>query len=243
MIITAVDLETTGLAPPDRVVEIAACELVDDAVCLPRGTLVDPGIPIPPALSAIHHIVDEDVAGMPTWLEAVRTILENSGETLAAHQAKFERQWLTDDLTGGKPWICTYRCALRVWPEAPGHSNQELRYWLKPADLHRPYAAVAHRAGPDAYVTAFLVRALLTRATLPELIAWSEQPALLPRIQFGKHKGLTWSQAPRDYLDWIIRQTDMSEDVIHTAKHHLRETQQRAIAERQGLDDLPERRG
>jgi hypothetical protein len=26
------------------------------------------------------------------------------------------------------PWICTYKCALRVWPDLDGHSNQELRY-------------------------------------------------------------------------------------------------------------------
>jgi exodeoxyribonuclease X len=26
------------------------------------------------------------------------------------------------------PWICSYKCALRVWPELDGHSNQELRY-------------------------------------------------------------------------------------------------------------------
>jgi exodeoxyribonuclease X len=199
MRICAVDLETTGVEPTDRVVEFASTDLYvkHDLVLKPHGFLINPGIPIPPNMSAIHHITDEDVADKPDWETAATIILNAVGGDVdgvavgafAAHNAKFERQWITDELTGGKPWICTYRCALRVWPDAPGHSNQQLRYWLKPEGLDRNVANLAHRAGP--------------------------------RVPFGKHRGQKWSDVPLDYLGWITRQDDMSEDVKFTARHYL----------------------
>jgi exodeoxyribonuclease X len=224
MRIRVVDLETTGLEPPEKVVEIGAWDLDGDCIRqVDFPHLVNPCQPIPPRMSAIHHIIDADVCDKPSWPEAADGMLIGGFDAFAAHNAGFERKWITDDLTGGKPWICTYRCALRVWPEAPGHGNQELRYWLKPEGLDREIAAVAHRAGPDAYVTAFTLRELLHRASFDELVAWSAEPALLPRIPFGKHRGAAWNSVPRDYLDWICRQTDMSEDIRFTAQQTLKQ--------------------
>lgn len=228
MLVRVIDLETTGVEPTDKVVEIAAWDLADDQVCHGWSSFINPGIPIPPGLSAIHHIIDSDVASAGAWPDAAMRIIapdfrevdEQEVDAFAAHNAKFERQWVTDDLTGGKPWICTYRCALRVWPEAPGHGNQELRYWLK-HDCDRSIAREAHRAGPDAYVTAFHLRELLKRATFDDLVKWSGEPALLPRVTFGKHRGAAWNDVPRDYLEWILRQADMNEDVKFTARQTL----------------------
>ena len=121
----------------------------------------------------------------------------------------------------------------RVWPEAPSHSNQALRYWLKPEGLDRKIASEAHRALPDAYVTAFTLRELLKRATFAELVAWSAEPALLPRVTFGKHKGAAWGAVPPDYLDWLLRQADMNEDVKFTARKALKVRPCRTLNERQ----------
>src|SRR5262245_25865334 len=41
----------------------------------------------------------------------------------------FQRQWLTEGWPE-VPWLCTYKSALRAWPDAPRHSNSVLRYWL-----------------------------------------------------------------------------------------------------------------
>lgn len=229
MLIRTVDLETTGLEPTDKVVEIGAADLntdLADEIIFAGETFINPGIPIPPLLSAIHHIIDGDVADALPWPNGAAGIFAGWGtgeaaDAYAAHNAKFERQWITDDLTGGKPWICTYRCALRVWPELPGHSNQQLRYLLNPEGLDRDLARDTHRSFPDAYVTAFILRELLKHATVVQLIAWSGEPALLPRVQFGKHRGEKWETVPADYLQWILRQADMGEDLHHTARHHL----------------------
>jgi len=225
-----IDLETTGFEPPAAVCEIGwsdvyAASAGDWVVTLPDETLVDPGHPIPPETSAVHHIVDADVKGHEDFADAVRRhrLFEPPGEeglVLAAHNAKFERQWLTDEITGGLPCICTYKCALRVWPDAPAHNNGTFRYWLNPVGLRRDVALLSHRAGPDAYVTAFTLRELLLKASVSDLIRWSGEPALLVRCGFGKHRGTAWTDVPSDYLRWVTGQ-QMDEDVLHTAKHYL----------------------
>jgi exodeoxyribonuclease X len=75
-----------------------------------------------------------------------------------------------------------------------------------------------HRALPDAFVTAHLLRQILNRASVDDLIDWSKQPALLNKVTFGKHKGLKWTDVPDDYLDWIISKRDFNEDVMHTVQ-------------------------
>lgn len=230
MRIRVIDLETTGVEPTEHVVEIAALDMI-----LADGTLQDvdgpwerlvrPPVPIPATASAVHHIIDEDVADCLPWIDAVPPFIGPDVDVYVAHNCRFERQWLTDDLLGGKPWICTYKCALRLWPDAPSHSNQALRYWLNLPDIDR--ALGAHRAAPDTIVTAKLFARMLwppaggKQVTIEQMIKVSSIPAILPRVTFGKHRGAAWADVPRDYMEWICRQADMSEDVLFTAKHHI----------------------
>lgn len=227
MIIRVIDFETTGIPTPDdphAIVEIGWSDVEvtdgDRTVSDPRAVLVDPERPIPIEASAVHHITRDDQnpfivkAGIylndPNWLDGI--------DVLAAHNAAFERKFWPD---AGLPWICTYKSALRLWTNAPRHTNQVLRYWLDLAvGDHR--AMPPHRAGPDAYVTALILNVMLGEATVDALIQWSSEPALLVRCGFGKHRGVPWSEVPRDYLDWIVRKSGMDdEDVLHTARHHL----------------------
>lgn len=236
MLIRVVDLETCGFEPPAGVCEIGFCDLVNDGdewiVGRPANLLVDPGMPIPPETSAVHHIVDEDVAGAPDFAAAARAVFFDEERhqaqrvILVAHNAKFERQWLTPEVTGDVQWICSYRCALRGWPDAPAHNNGTLRYWLRPAGLDRRLADPAHRAGPDAYVTAMILREMLAHESLDTLIGWSAEPALLVHCTFGKHRGTLWRDVPADYLRWAAGQ-QMDEDVAHTVRHELKRREQR----------------
>jgi exodeoxyribonuclease X len=214
------DVETTGLDPvTDRIVEIGYCNLKDGVVGESRGTLVDPGRPIPPEASAIHHITDADVEGYKK-LEDITPFAPAQGLVYAAHNAAFDRKFLTPEVAGDRPWICTYRCALRLWPDAPAHNNQTLRYWLKPEGLVKEFAEPSHRAAPDAYVTAHLLREMLKLASVDRLIGWSDEPALLITCHLKMHKGKKWADVPSDYLQWVLRQ-DMSEDVLFTARYWL----------------------
>ena len=214
------DVETTGTDPiNDRIVEIGYCNLRDSVVGEPGSVLINPGRPIPPEASAIHHITDSDVVNAKT-LEDVTPFKASSDLVYAAHNAVFDRQFLKPEHVGDLPWICTYRCALRLWPEAPRHNNQTLRYWLKPDGLVRERAEPSHRAGPDAYVTAHILREMLKLASVEQLIQWSNEPALLVTCYFKAHKGKPWKDVPADYLQWIVKQ-DMDPDVLFTARYWL----------------------
>lgn len=125
------------------------------------------------------------------------------------------------------PWICTYKVALRLWPDAPKHSNQVLRYWLG-LDLDAVQAMPPHRAGPDAWVTAHLLLRMLEQATVTQMIGWTVEPKQLPVLPFGKHRGLKWADLPDDYLQWLVRQADMDPDVLWCARQ---ETERRGSGE------------
>ena len=65
-----VDLETTGVnVGHDRIVEISIVKVYPDGTREIFTQRINPGIPIPPASTAIHGISDEDVKDAPTFAE------------------------------------------------------------------------------------------------------------------------------------------------------------------------------
>lgn len=216
-IIRVIDLETTGQAPPEHgVVEIGW----QDVALQPGGRwelegeggsrLVNPGRGIPPLTMAIHHIRDEDVADAPYWHDVARPILDPWPRrlALAAHRASFEELFCTPSLTRDADWICTYKCALRLWSGSPGFSNQFLRYWRRPEGMEHERGLPAHRAFPDAYVTAFHLRDMLNEASIEQLVAWSSEPALEPRVRYGPDRGKEYSEIDDDSLAAFLDDRD-----------------------------------
>lgn len=238
MRIRVCDLETSGVEPTAHVVEIAAWDVLPAqgpvGILFVGQSFVKPPVSIPPIASAVHHLIDEDVQDAEPWEKVYPAFIDDAVDAYAAHNSRFDGQWLTPEVLHGKPLIDTYRAALRLWPDAPSHSNQALRYFLKPPGLNRHFANAAHRAKSDAYVTAHLLMLILQqpKVTLDGLVKCSSRPALLPRVRFGKHTGKKWDEIERSYLDWIMGQKDMSEDVRFTAEHELarRDQEERAIA-------------
>lgn len=225
-LIRIIDFETTGLPPDARVVEWATQDMQFNGEAWERGDaasgLVDPRVPIPPEASAIHHIVDSDVLGQPSFDSVVQRELAYDGAlgpllAYCAHRASFEQHFFKPD---GVPWIDTYKVAVWLWPDSPNHQNQTLRYWLK-LKLATPPGPM-HRAAADAYVTAAILRrALAVGASVEDMVDVSSRPAILPKFTFGK-----WAMRPIDeidsgYLEWMVKQADMDEDAVYTARHHL----------------------
>lgn len=223
--IRVIDLETTGSRPPAHdVCEIGWQDVVrgEDGRWLvgdERGAiLVNPGRPIPPVTMAIHHIVDADVADAGYWRDVAPPVLRpDSGVlALAAHRASFEQRFCVPALSGGARWICTWKCALRLWPGSPSFSNQVLRYWRMPHGLDRAIGLPVHRAMPDAYVTAHHLRDMLAEASVEQLLAWSDEPGLLPRVVSGPDRGRYWRELGDDALGAFAR--DRDEDIRFSAQ-------------------------
>jgi exodeoxyribonuclease X len=221
MIATIVDIETTGEAPPEKIVEIAAVDVDGEAVRVRGTSLVCPATPIPPEASAVHHLVDADVKYAPSIGVAVLNVLGEpySARLLVAHNAKFERLWL-DAIYGEAHWICTMKSAMRVWPQAGKFSNQFLRYWLglSLGDVASP----PHRALPDCIVTAHIFVRLLKESSIEQMIEWTMEPAAWPAFPFGKHRGAAWSAIPLDYFSWILSQPDMDEDIKWNVRREIK---------------------
>ncbi len=220
-----VDTETTGTEERDQIVELAARWRGTGGSLSSYNQLANPGMPIPPEAMAVHHITDESVRFCPPSSEIVTEfclfIMRLANPVMVAHNAEFDRGMIERAGLPRLPWVCTWRCALHIWPDAPGHGNQVLRYWLGlepevPADLY------PHRALYDVIVTEAILARMLQERTLEQLIDMSGRPAVLRKIRFGKHRGQLWAELPRDYLQWIARQPDMDADSRHTAMHYLR---------------------
>ncbi|WP_024354184.1 DNA polymerase III subunit epsilon [Brevundimonas naejangsanensis] len=225
--IRVIDFETTGMEPPSaEVIEYGWCDLTNDGsgwtVGKPQAHLYSVAS-IPPETRAVHHIAMSDLAGVVTHFDEaeVHNPIEDVS-VFAAHNLAFEDLFIPRRVL---PGICTLKAALRVWAHAPSHSNSVLRYWLEDQgllSLDHDTAMPPHRAGPDAYVTAHILKALLAAgATGREMIAWTQEPRLLPKITFGKHKGAAWKDAPRDYLEWVAFKSDLDGDTKWNAEREL----------------------
>ncbi|GBQ16111.1 DNA polymerase III subunit epsilon [Swaminathania salitolerans] len=96
------DTETTGLDPAtgDRVIEIAALELIDD---LPTGqnfhVLINPERDVPPEASRVHGFTLADLEDKPKFAEIAAGFVAFIGEdALIAHNAPFDFGFVNAEL-------------------------------------------------------------------------------------------------------------------------------------------------
>ena len=221
MKIRVIDIETTGIDPiTSNIIEIGSIDLMDGEIGYAQECLValEGDHTIAPEAMAVHHITPMMLENAPHYDDVIDVFYSGDVDVMVAHNAKFEQGFLPSF----DPWICTYKVAIRLWPDAPSHSNQALRYWKEIWDLPGDiYVKHAHRALYDAVTTAMLLRLMLKESTIEQMIEWSSKSALLPKMRFGKHKGDDWNDIPDGYLKWMINQSDMDEDATFTAKYEL----------------------
>lgn len=238
-VVRVIDTETAGQRfEDDAVIEIGSVDLdlATGAIFNPLQTLVDPGgVAINPHARRVHQISDEMLVGAPSFTEAVKPF--GGTQVYAAQRADFDRPRLR--LTGR--WLCTHKLALRAFPEVKAHGLQSLVKYV-PLDLAevRPLfgGLHPHRALYDALCTAVLMRriaeALMPRcADIADFLERAErvsnQPALLARFRFGKHKGVPLGEVPADYLEWLVREPGIDADAVFSARHHLSVRQMRGM--------------
>jgi len=188
--IVVFDTETTGLSPAtDHVIEIAALAVEAGRETGRFASLIDPGVPIPEALTRIHGINDEMVRGQPSFADAARAFLDFAGASiLAAHNAPYDMAMLFPPLLdaglepAGNPVIDTCRLARRL-VDAPNYQLTTLA-----ETLGIPLAG-AHRAMPDVEACAALLKVCLGR------IGETATMADVERISAAR---LVFARAPRE---------------------------------------------
>ena len=146
-----VDLETTGTrAGYDRITEVGIVRVDADAAGgAPRvcewTSLVDPEVPIPPAIQALTGITDAMVASAPTFSAVCGEIAERLSDCVfVAHNARFDHGFLKHEFArvgrafSARP-LCTVRLSRRLYPEAEGHGLDAVaaRHGIAVTDRHR----------------------------------------------------------------------------------------------------------
>ena len=159
-----VDLETTGLQPGSShiceigAVRVRAFELEDEF-----ELLVDPGVPLAPAISALTGLHAAELRGQAHPSMAVRRFLEFAGNAvLVAHNARFDLAFLdreTERLTGARlagPVVDTVGLARRLLEGRTARAGL-----ASLAEFLGTTARPCHRALPDALATAEILVQLI----------------------------------------------------------------------------------
>lgn len=161
----AIDTETTGLdARSARLVQYAGVRM-RGAEILPQQqfeTLVDPGVPIPVATTAIHGISDADVRGAPGFAAVAPSIADFQrqlvviGHSIAFDLAVLKREHELAGLSWRKPRSLCVRLLARVAaPHLAHYDLDRLCDWLGIVNAAR------HTAPGDARAAAQVFGALL----------------------------------------------------------------------------------
>jgi DNA polymerase-3 subunit epsilon len=187
-----VDLETTGTrAGDDRITEVGIVRVDADAAGgSPRvhewSTLVDPEVPIPPAIQALTGITDAMVAAAPTFAAIGAEVSERIADCVfVAHNARFDHGFLKHAYArAGRPFsarpLCTVRLSRRLFPDAQGHGLDALvaRHALAVPDRHRAlgdaralwaFVQVLYRQFPEEVIEAAVKRILRMPSLPPQL--------------------------------------------------------------------------
>ena len=213
-----VDTETTGISVNDKVCEMAYVE-IDDAFNVIRSgnSLINPGIPINYAASAVNGITDVMVKDAPTLEDYM--LSEGSplrGEvTLIAHNLDFDFRFLktyTDDSVGK---LCTLKCARVLYPDAANHKQGTLAAMLGIQVAREK----AHSADGDLDVLLQLLQHLCRDADtdLYGLLEVQRRPRPIKNMPFGKHRGVPLKDLPANYIFWLLNKADNLDADLRTA--------------------------
>lgn len=241
------DIETTGLSlKHDRIIELALIKITPQGDVLEKVRRFNPGIPIPPAATAVHGITDADLVGEATFCaraKALHDLLE--GCDLAGFNVRrFDMGMLVAEFA---------RCGIRL--ELEGRrivDMQNIFHREEPRDLSaaaRFYLGrehdEAHTALGDIRTSAAVLSAQLQKYPhLPrdldglhgyceenfplrsEVDRWFSSPEEGRVFRRGKHTGRALDEVARDdpdYLRWMVRAEDMDEEVIRLVQEALHE--------------------
>ena len=198
------DTETTGVrSDKDRIIEIAAFDPIENRTFV---HLINPGIPIPPEASAIHHISNEMVADAPTFKEVALLFLDFCPKetVLIAHnndafdqlflEAEFKRAGVT---LPSFLYIDTLKWSRKYRTDLPRHTLQNLR------EVYGFPSNNAHRALDDVIVLHQVFSAMTDDLSMETIIELLARPQVLNRMPFGKHQGKPLSEIPKSYVTWL----------------------------------------
>src|SRR5258707_394659 len=161
-VLVALDLETTGLDPANaQIIEIGAVKFRADDAAHPLletySTFVDPGIAIPPEITSITGITQDNMLGAPKLRDALPQFEQFVGDAIiVGHNVDFDLRFLQKQgLFKHNVSVDTYELASVLLPTTPRYNLNALMQ-----ELHLEPEGDYHRALVDAQATARVYIAL-----------------------------------------------------------------------------------
>lgn len=222
------DLETTGTnVTQDRIVEISLIKVFPDGTELRKTRRLNPGVPIPPASTAVHHITDEDVKDEPTFPQIAKSLAEIFADSDIAGfnsnkfdvpllMAEFERCGINFDVNGRRfvdvqnifhkmeqrTLVAAYRfyCGKELTEAHSAMGDTQATYEVLLSQIDR-YPDLKNDVD---YLAEF--SKIGRNLDLAARIVLNESNE--PVFNFGKHKGKTVREVLRkepSFYDWVMQ--------------------------------------
>lgn len=233
--IILLDTETNCLENP-RVIEAALGVQDSDNNIELYTERFNPGVPISTKASAIHDIVDNDIAGLPTFKDSklgeMYMNLNTPENYMVAHNAPFDLQAINNEGIDTKMQVIdTLRCCKHILADTicEEYNLQYLKYYLKlnedvvPESLQQ-YAGKAHGAAADVVTLYLLFKRMVSKYGLSHLIELSNKTIIYNKMPFGKYKGeliLKIVNENRGYANWALKNIE-DKDIQASFKYYVK---------------------
>jgi DNA polymerase-3 subunit epsilon/ATP-dependent DNA helicase DinG len=145
--VIALDIETTGLDPKkDAIIEIGAAKYDGNQIVEKWDSLINPGRPIPPAITQLTGITNDDVRKAPPISAIIQDLADFIGDLpIIGHNISFDVAFLSNHINlSNNPLIDTFEVASVLMPSATRYSLVSL---VEALDIAVPSH---HRALDDA---------------------------------------------------------------------------------------------
>ena len=221
--VISLDTETTNLDYKIAKIIEFGCAYLDNDNLVHRSILINPEIKIEPEISAITNISNKMVENCHIFEDARSEIesLIKLKTACVAHNAFYDQNVLKYHNIGNLQFICTLRLAKKLLGDDITVKQFNLPYLryrfdiLDPADNNH----LAHRADSDALVALhlflILVEIMESRSLLDEnedyltqIISWLEEPIIVNKMPFGRHKDKEFKDVPMSYWNWALGNLD-----------------------------------
>ncbi|HCY75577.1 MAG TPA: hypothetical protein DHV28_06615 [Ignavibacteriales bacterium] len=222
---SVVDVETTGLsANKNRIIEIALVKIENLKITDRLHYLINPQTYIPPFITSLTGISNDDIVGAPVFANIVDEIINFTDNTiLAAHNFPFDSSFLNSEfMISGREFInehscCTLKLARNIYPNLKSKSLSSVAQSLNLRNNN------AHRALGDAEITAKVLLKMIKELqnsdkikTVGELLSYQKGISESPLINVKKELQEDFRALP--HASGIYYFTNKKDEIIYVGK-------------------------
>jgi DNA polymerase-3 subunit epsilon len=222
---SVVDVETTGLsANKNRIIEIAIVKIENLKITDKLDYLINPQTYIPPFITSLTGISNDDVIGAPIFSDIVDEIISFTDNTiLTAHNFTFDSSFLNAEFVrSGQEFInehscCTLKLARNIYPTLQSKSLSSVAHSLNLKNSN------THRALGDAEITAKVLLKMIKElqakdniTTVAQLLSYQKGYKESPLLNIKKELQEDYRSLPN--APGIYYFTNKKDEIIYVGK-------------------------